>query len=313
MGDQPHDELAGEWTSTNTATLRERVARLEQLLALRKRETHALRERETEFLRAKTDQQRLVALVENSSDFIGMATMDGTPFFINEAGRRLVGLEEDEFKRTKITGYFSPEDVPRLVQEVLPAVMSHGRWAGELRFRHFKTGGTIPVYYNIFPILDDAGQPIALATVTGDLRERKLAEEERERLKDELIRLQAATLLELSTPLLRISEHAMVMPLIGAMDAKRADAVIDRLLQGVGAIGARVVILDITGVSDMDTHVADTLIRAARSVRLLGAHMVLTGIGPEVARILVGLGVDLAGIVTLSSLESGIAFAMEQR
>ncbi|XYI03960.1 STAS domain-containing protein [Sorangium sp. So ce1128] len=127
-----------------------------------------------------------------------------------------------------------------------------------------------------------------------------------------MIRVQAATLRELSTPLLRIGDGAVLMPLIGAMDPCRAAAVLERLLQGVSTEQARVVLLDITGVSNVDTQVADALIQTARAVRLLGAQMVLTGIRPEIAQVLVTLGVDLRGIITLGSLQSGIAFAIQQ-
>jgi rsbT co-antagonist protein RsbR len=99
------------------------------------------------------------------------------------------------------------------------------------------------------------------------------------------------------------------MPLIGSVDSRRAQQVIETLLQGIAASGAQVAILDITGVPVVDTQVADALIRAAQAVKLLGAQVVLTGIRPEVAQTLVGLGTDLRGIVTRSSLQSGIAYA----
>jgi anti-anti-sigma regulatory factor len=85
----------------------------------------------------------------------------------------------------------------------------------------------------------------------------------------------------------------------------------DSLLQGIAANHAQIAIIDITGVPVVDSQVADALVRAARAVRLLGARVVLTGIRPEVAQTLVGLGIDLSGIVTRGSLQSGIAYALE--
>jgi rsbT co-antagonist protein RsbR len=105
-------------------------------------------------------------------------------------------------------------------------------------------------------------------------------------------------------------DQIVAMPLIGAMDALRSQQVFAALLHGVEASRARVVILDITGVPVTDTQFARTLIQAARAVELLGARMVLTGIRPEVAQALVGLGVDLGGIVTHSVLQQGIAYAI---
>jgi len=145
-----------------------------------------------------------------------------------------------------------------------------------------------------------------------DVTERKRAEEERVRLQDEIIRAQTASLAELSTPLIPLSERVVVMPLIGTIDARRAQDVLDTLLQGIADSKAEVVILDITGVPIVDTQVANGLVRAAQAVQLLGARVVLTGIRPEVAQTLVGLGVDLSGIITRSTVQSGIAFALGQ-
>jgi rsbT co-antagonist protein RsbR len=102
------------------------------------------------------------------------------------------------------------------------------------------------------------------------------------------------------------------MPLIGSVDSRRAQQVIETLLEGIAGSSARVAILDITGVPVVDTQVANALIRAAQAVKLLGAQVVLTGIRPEVAQTPVGLGTDLSGVVTRSSLQSGIAYATSQ-
>jgi len=87
----------------------------------------------------------------------------------------------------------------------------------------------------------------------------------------------------------------------------------DGLLRGIEAYRAKVVILDITGVPVVDTQVANALIRTAQSIRLLGARVLLTGIRPEVAQALVGLGIDLSDIVTYSTLQNGIEAALKQK
>ncbi|KAB8144474.1 STAS domain-containing protein [Chloroflexia bacterium SDU3-3] len=140
-------------------------------------------------------------------------------------------------------------------------------------------------------------------------KERELRDREQQEL---IIAQQQAALAELSTPLLAISDTIVVMPLIGTVDSRRVQQLMGSLLEGVSEKGARIVILDITGVPIVDTQVANVFIHASQAVKLLGAKVVLTGIRPEVAQTLVGLGVDLAGIITLSSLQSGIAFALRQ-
>jgi rsbT co-antagonist protein RsbR len=154
-----------------------------------------------------------------------------------------------------------------------------------------------------------------LCLLSEDVTERKRSEQMyRETVAQaETIRAQQAVLAELSTPLIPISEQVMVMPLVGAVDSQRAQQVLTALLEGIASSRARVAILDITGVSVVDTQVANALIRAAQAVKLLGAQVVLTGIRPEVAQTLVGLGTDLQGIVTRGSLQSGIAYATARK
>jgi rsbT co-antagonist protein RsbR len=152
----------------------------------------------------------------------------------------------------------------------------------------------------------------SICLIFEDITERKQSEQALRQLitQEETIRAQAAALEELTTPLLTISDHAVVMPLIGTIDSRRAQQVMEALLQGVANSGAQMAILDITGVSIVDTQVANALVRAAQAVRLLGAEVILTGIRPEIAQTLVGLGVDLSGIVTRSNLQRGIAYAI---
>jgi rsbT co-antagonist protein RsbR len=139
------------------------------------------------------------------------------------------------------------------------------------------------------------------------------AEEEQLKLQDEIIRMQATTLEQLSTPLIPISDDILVMPLIGMIDSRRAEKIMETLLHGLMTHHARAAILDITGVLVVDTEVAQGLLRAAQAAQLLGARIVLTGIRPEVAQTLVGIGADLRGIVTTSTLQNGISAARALR
>ncbi len=145
---------------------------------------------------------------------------------------------------------------------------------------------------------------------TQDITTRRLEEEERVELQQQVIEAQQAALRELSTPLIPVSDDVLVMPLIGSIDSQRAQLVLETLLQGVADSRASAVILDITGVQVVDTQVANAILRAAQSVKLLGAKVIITGIRPEVAQTLVTLGADLSNIVTLGTLQSGIAYAL---
>jgi rsbT co-antagonist protein RsbR len=290
--------------------LRQRIAELERQVDEQQRTIDALRQTGASD-RDNVVRHSMLRLLDCSSDFIGIADMDGHAFYVNEAGRNMVGLGSPEDARnTLVANYFDPADLPYVMETILPEVMRTGRWVGEVRFRHMVSGAMIPVHYSIFLVKNENDEPIGLATITRDLRSLKRVEEERQRLQEEIIRVQAATLAELSTPLIPISDRVVVMPLIGSVDEARANKVLETLLNGVTQRGADIAILDVTGVSVVDTAVANALVQAARAVRLLGARVVLTGIRPEVARTLIELGVELEGLVVRGTLQSGIAFAM---
>lgn len=141
-----------------------------------------------------------------------------------------------------------------------------------------------------------------------DEKDRLLAEVQ---ARDESQRYLLETVRELGSPVIPLARGVIAMPLIGALDSRRIQQVASALLQGVADHHARVVIIDITGVPVVDTAVAGALLRAAQGVRLLGAEAVLTGIRAEVAQTLVGLGLDLTGLVTQATLEEGLAYALQ--
>jgi rsbT co-antagonist protein RsbR len=145
-----------------------------------------------------------------------------------------------------------------------------------------------------------------------ELAERQRSEEARAALQQKIILAQNTRLAELSTPLIPITEHIMVMPLIGTIDADRAEQALEAALNGVQAHRAKVVILDVTGVTILDSAVASTLMRTAAALRLLGAQTIVTGIRAELAQTLIALDVDLNAVVTKGSLKSGIAHALMQ-
>lgn len=177
-----------------------------------------------------------------------------------------------------------------------------------------KDGRAVWATGRITLIRDDAGAPVGMRGVTLDITELKDAEAERNQamLREQVLRTQQESLLALSTPLVPIGDDLLAMTLVGGLDERRADRVLTTLLEGVSRSGARLVILDVTGVPDVDGRTADALLRAARAVSLLGAEVVLTGIRPEVARTLVELGTDLGSIITRSTLKAGIVYALQK-
>jgi PAS domain S-box-containing protein len=139
-----------------------------------------------EWMRDITDRRRmenenlvLAKIFKRSQDFIGVADMEENAFFVNPAGQALVGLDGDEAaKSTNIKDYFTDEDLPFVEETILPTLMAEGRWHGEFRFRHFKTGAPIPVLYDLFLTENpETGQATNITTISRDITERKRAEE----------------------------------------------------------------------------------------------------------------------------------------
>ncbi len=169
------------------------------------------------------------------------------------------------------------------------------------------------------PVRDGRGGIVGVCHIgvelTEQVRARYAAELKAEELQRsaELIAAQQATIRALSTPLLPLAHGVLAMPLIGPIDAQRSEQMLTELLQGVAKGGVTTVILDVTGVETIDAQAADAVIRAAQAVRLLGARVLMTGIRPSMAHALVQLGVELRGIDTYATLQSGIAAAMSAK
>jgi rsbT co-antagonist protein RsbR len=132
--------------------------------------------------------------------------------------------------------------------------------------------------------------------------------EERERV----IREQQDALLELSTPVLQVRERLLILPIIGVLDTQRAQQLTEQLLHGIRAHRAKLVVIDITGVPDVDEAVANSLVNTVTASRLMGADVIITGLSSEIAQTLVTIGVDLSKMHTVGDLQGGIEEAERQ-
>ena len=124
--------------------------------------------------------------------------------------------------------------------------------------------------------------------------------------RERTIRRQQDSLRELSTPVLQVREQLLILPIIGVLDTQRAQQLTDQLLRGIRTHRAKVVVIDITGVPDVDETVADHLVRTVDASRLMGAGVIITGLSSEIAQTLVSIGVDLGKMNTVGDLQGGI-------
>jgi PAS domain S-box-containing protein len=132
--------------------------------------------------RERTEHERamLASLVDNSTDVIGIAALDGSVLFVNPAGQNMSGLEgREQTSGLRVFDFLAPEERHRFEDEILPALMRHGRWNGELRVPHFRTGEIIPLEDHLFLIKDPSGKhPVAIGAIGRNISQRKRAEAE---------------------------------------------------------------------------------------------------------------------------------------
>lgn len=120
----------------------------------------------------------------------------------------------------------------------------------------------------------------------------------------------SVTVRELSSPVLPVLHGVLVMPLIGVIDSERATAILESLLQAIQRHRAHILIIDVTGLPIIDTHVARMLLQTADAAKLLGAQTMLVGIQPELAQTIIGLGLSLSNLITRADLQGGVAYAI---
>ena len=130
--------------------------------------------------------------------------------------------------------------------------------------------------------------------------------------RESVIAEQAATLMELSTPVVKLWDGVVALPLVGTLDSARTQVVMESLLQALVETGSEHAIIDITGVGAVDTQVAQHLLKTVQAARLLGAECIISGIRPQIAQTVVGLGIDFGDISTKSSLADALLLALRE-
>ena len=133
-----------------------------------------------------------------------------------------------------------------------------------------------------------------------------------QRTREEVINRQQQELLELSTPVVKLWEGVLAVPMIGTLDSNRTQLVMESLLTRIVETGSELAIIDITGVPTVDTLVAQHLLKTVTAIRLMGADCIISGIRPQIAQTIVHLGIDLQGIVTKATLADALQLAMKK-
>jgi rsbT co-antagonist protein RsbR len=129
--------------------------------------------------------------------------------------------------------------------------------------------------------------------------------------REEVILRQTDEITEISTPVIRVWDGILALPIIGTLDSARTQVVMENLLQEIVESGSSIAILDISGVPAVDSLVAQHLIKTVSATRLMGAECIISGIRPEIAQTVVHLGIDLSSIITKATLASALAYAFK--
>ncbi len=274
---------------TEITSLHEHIATLEQHL-------QHLREREEQYR----------SLVELSPDGIAIHRK-GQFLYMNTRGIEMMGARDFEQIITRsVLDYVHPD----YRDMVLKRVQSTQHESAvvpfiEEQFVRFD-GQAFDVEVAGVPIMY-GGEP-ASQVIFRDITERKQAERNAQAMlsQQQTIEAQKAVIRELSTPLIPLSEDVMLMPLIGAMDESRTELVMETLLEGIVQHEVETVILDMTGISGIDTFVVTMLINVTHAVHLIGATIVLTGINPTMASTLVQLDADLHAVKIYRNVQRAV-------
>jgi rsbT co-antagonist protein RsbR len=285
-----YEELEAE-----LARLRQQNADLSEQLAQSQRSEQACQE----------NAKGLRALVETTSDWVWVVDTNAAYTFVGPTIRDFLGYEPEEILGKTPFDLMPPEEAQRVAAAFGPIVSSQQAFQNLENTNIHKDGSLVLLETSGVPSFDAQGEFQGYIGIDRDITSRR---------EDEaLLQSQEYLIRELSTPLIPIADNVVIMPLIGTIDSARAQTVMETLLEGIAAQQAELAILDITGVQIVDTQVANALIRAAQAVRLLGARVMLTGIQPQIAQTLVQLGADMGDIMTRSTLQAGVASALNER
>ena len=245
---------------------------------------------------------------ELSLDLLCIAGFDGYFKKLNPMWTQTLGWSEQELKARPFLDFVHDDDRQPTVDAT--ATLAGGNDVIEFENRYRCQDGTYR--WLVWRSVSHPERNFILA-VAKDVTLRHDAEERVRKLNADLERRileQSRAILELSTPIIKLFDEVVLLPLLGVIDTQRAQQLIENLLDSIVANEARVAILDVTGVPVVDTKVAQYLVSTVHAARMLGAEVVVTGIGPGTAQTITRLGVDVSPLRTAGTLRKGLSEAL---
>jgi rsbT co-antagonist protein RsbR len=220
------------------------------------------------------------------------AVQDGSNFDSRSTNWKPVSELLDEVSRSRASQGFSPSETATFVLSLKSPVFSL------IRDQYSKDAKMLgDLSWSATELIDSLG----LYTT-----------ESYQKAREEVIMRQQQDLLELSTPVVKLWDRVLALPLIGTLDSQRTQVVMETLLQQIVQDGAEVAIIDITGVPTVDTLVAQHLLKTVTAARLMGADCIISGVRPSTAQTIVHLGVDLQDVMTKATLADAFRVALQR-
>ena len=258
-----------ELLSELVAHLREHRTKLRQQWATRIHDTHLLEAMTLQEMAVET-----TSVYDNYVEVLETGSVEALQHYARDLSERIIprGVETHE-----VVG------IVLLLRDVLARSLFE------------KYQGDLPLLNQVLDAYEPAANRIANTVAVSFVDER-----------ERVIRQQQDALRELSTPVLRVRERLLILPIIGVLDSERARQLTEQLLSGIRTHRAKVVVIDITGAPEVDATVANHLVQTVDACRLMGAGVIITGLSPKIAQTLVTLGVDLSKIYTMGDLQGGL-------
>jgi methyl-accepting chemotaxis protein len=257
-------------------------------------------------MKAKNDElslyQAMARAIDKSQGTIEF-NLDGTVLTSNENFLNVLGYSLDEVKGKHHRMFCDDAYTKSPEYNKFWEKLKRGEFdSGEYK-RIGKNGQEVFIQATYNPILDEKGKPIKVLKIANDVTEQKR--------KEGQIAKQAELIMEMSTPVMRLWDNILLLPIIGLVDSKRVQLIMEIALQNILEYQAKVLILDIQGVPAVDSAVANHLIKVTKATKLMGCKCIVTGISPEISQALVNLGIELGDIETQSNLKEGVSDSLK--
>ena len=225
--------------------------------------------------------------------------LDLNLIFMNDAGLKLAGKDWAEIKGRHCYEIF--DSLHCQTPECRMKQAMGGSDTCTVRNEAKIDGKSIPIEYTAAVLKDKAGNVIGGLEYILDITERVQQEKK--------LQEQSRTIMEISTPVIKLWDRVIILPVVGVIDSLRAQQMMKTMLKKITETLAKVIILDIAGVATVDTAVANHLIKIAKATKLMGCRCIVSGISPAVAETLVQLGIELGDVTTNSNLQDSLADA----